>query len=159
MTAATRALRALTGPLEGAVFPVGARTILGRSGEADIQILSKEVSRVHACLFEDDYGQMVLMDMSSRNGIYVGETRIAGQHVLHPGDSFRIGESELVLVDSAEPGELDEDMELKLVSGRAEENTFVDARVEVGCGHEMHFKAVTSGWPYCPVCGQPATEG
>ena len=149
-------LRVTRGPLAGRVFEIKARLIIGRSGDADIQILGKGVSRHHACVVENDDGQVMLVDLTSRNGTFVGEQRIDRQ-LLRPGDQFRIGDCDLVFADDVGPdgSALDsDDADLKLASGPAEENTVMDALAGFGCGDPMHLIAVKKAWLYCPACGQ-----
>jgi FHA domain/PilZ domain len=84
-----RQLRAIEGPLAGAVFVVQGRTRLGRAGDSDIQIIHDGVSRQHAQVIEDNAGHAVLMDLASNNGTFIGERRIV-RHRLAPGDEIRI---------------------------------------------------------------------
>ncbi|MBC8068285.1 MAG: FHA domain-containing protein, partial [Deltaproteobacteria bacterium] len=84
-----RQLRAIEGPLAGAVFVVDGRTRLGRAGDSDIQILHDGVSRQHAQVIEDNAGHAVLMDLASNNGTFIGERRVV-RHRLAPGDEIRI---------------------------------------------------------------------
>lgn len=84
-----RQLRAIEGPLAGAVFVVRGRTRLGRAGDSDIQILHDGVSRQHAQVIEDSAGNAVLMDLASNNGTFIKEKRIV-RHRLAPGDEIRI---------------------------------------------------------------------
>ena len=87
--ATRRQLRAIEGPLSGAVFVVHGRTRLGRAGDSDIQILHDGVSRQHAQVLEDASGNAVLVDLASNNGTFIGEKRIV-RHRLATGDEIRI---------------------------------------------------------------------
>jgi len=84
-----RQIRAIEGPLAGAVYVVRGKTRLGRSGDSDIQILHDGVSRQHAQVIEDGSGNAVLVDLASNNGTFIGERRIV-RHRLSPGDEIRI---------------------------------------------------------------------
>ncbi len=84
-----RQLRAIEGPLAGAVFVVRGRTRLGRAGDSDIQILHDGVSRQHAQVIEDNAGHSVLMDLASNNGTFIRDRRVV-RHRLTPGDEIRI---------------------------------------------------------------------
>ncbi|HET6583092.1 MAG TPA: FHA domain-containing protein [Nannocystaceae bacterium] len=84
-----RQLRAIEGPLSGAVYVVHGRTRLGRAGDSDIQILHDGVSRQHAQVLEDASGNAVLVDLASNNGTFIGEKRVV-RHRLHHGDEIRI---------------------------------------------------------------------
>ncbi|MCX4246941.1 FHA domain-containing protein [Paraliomyxa miuraensis] len=87
-------LRATAGPLEGAVYVLRNRAILGRAGDCDIQIINDGVSRKHAKIV-DESGRHVLVDLRSNNGTFVGDARVE-RHVLRPGDEFRIMRSRFV---------------------------------------------------------------
>ncbi len=70
------------------------RIILGRTGDNDLQIESKFVSRHHAQIVT--YGEeSIVEDLNSTNGIYVRGQRIT-KHQLKHGDVFVIGEHELM---------------------------------------------------------------
>jgi type II secretory pathway predicted ATPase ExeA len=70
------------------------RIILGRTGDNDLQIESKFVSRHHAQIVT--YGEeSIVEDLNSTNGIYVRGQRIT-KHQLKHGDVFVIGEHEVM---------------------------------------------------------------
>lgn len=70
------------------------RVILGRTGDNDLQIESKFVSRHHAQIVT--YGpESVLEDLNSTNGIYIKGKRVK-KHRLKHGDVFVIGEHEIM---------------------------------------------------------------
>ena len=117
-------IRAVSGPTSGSVHSLGNCTVIGRSGDTDVQVLGKGVSREHAYIIKNEHAKMVLIDMSSKNGTYVGDVAIR-QHELVRGDRFRIGESEFVYEQVAEL-EHPDPMELKLLSGPAAAVTSVD---------------------------------
>ena len=78
--------------------PLNGTTVVGRGGEADLQIVDTGVSRLHAELrvVPDPRGERVeLHDLGSTNG-----TRVNGQRVqaatLTDGDRISVGTSELV---------------------------------------------------------------
>ena len=80
------------------------RIILGRTGDNDLQIDSKFVSRHHAQILT--YGEeSTVEDLNSTNGIYVRGKRVT-KHRLRHGDVFVIGEHELMyLKDAPEEGD------------------------------------------------------
>jgi pSer/pThr/pTyr-binding forkhead associated (FHA) protein len=155
-----RRLRGLSGALADRTSNLGERTVLGRSGDADIQLIEKGTSRQHAAIFQDDAGTMMLMDLSSHNGSYVNGERVAKCELCH-GDIIRIGESEFVYEEAAESlsedSTLDED--LKLMSGPATESTQIVSTYDItrsimpGCLDPLHQVAAAKGWKHCPACG------
>ena len=87
-------LRAIAGPLEGAVYRLRRRVTLGRAGDCDIQIINDKVSRQHAKVVADGLGHVVV-DLRSNNGTFIGEERVQRQ-VLSDGDELRIVRSRFV---------------------------------------------------------------
>ncbi|MBI2893172.1 MAG: FHA domain-containing protein [Deltaproteobacteria bacterium] len=155
-----RRLRAAGGPLEGKTFVLGRRTVIGRSSDADIQIVDSKISRQHACLLEDDDGKMILLDLSSRNGTVVGD-RSVGRHDLQPGDSIQIGDSRFVyevLQASFEPvllpsPEDPEDGPTETVRALASSPMSIQTDPSL-CVSPLHQAAIERQWPYCPICGR-----
>lgn len=93
-------LRALSGPLAGATFEVGARVLIGRVAACDILIADVEVSREHAMIVNDS-GMPTLVDLESRNGTFLEGTKVK-RVALSPGDTFSISGSTFVF-DRAAP--------------------------------------------------------
>ncbi len=82
-------------------YPVAqGRVILGRTGDNDIQIDSRFVSRHHAQIVTYGRGS-VLEDLNSTNGIYVRGKRVK-KHRLKHGDVFVIGEHEIMYLQADE---------------------------------------------------------
>ena len=76
---------------EDAVFPLPPGDhVLGRSEEAQIRIEAPGVSRLHARIVVTDDGAAI-EDLASKNGTFVGETRLDGPTPLHDGDHIRLG--------------------------------------------------------------------
>ena len=88
-------LRALNGPLRGATFNVLGHITIGRSCDADLQILQDGVSRQHAQVVAMPDGRHRLIDLSSSNGTFVDDRRIT-ECVLEPGMVLRVGWTRLV---------------------------------------------------------------
>jgi len=108
---------------------LGGRTILGR-GDVDLQVLDDAVSREHVCIMENDSGEVMLIDMSSRNGTFVNDKKVP-RHRLVPGDRIRVGASEFVY-DELKRGELPEgSIAVTVVSGPALRPTILDMSEEI----------------------------
>src|SRR4051812_49517223 len=52
-----------------------------------------EISRVHARVFHDPSGRLMVEDLGSTNGTFVNGNRISGQQALNPGDEVRVGQT------------------------------------------------------------------
>jgi len=93
-------LAILEGPNQGAVLPVEKpRILIGRTGGragAEVEVPDPEVSRTHASL--ELYGKkVVLRDLDSTNGTFVGDQRISDCE-LHHQSEFRAGHTRFMLV-------------------------------------------------------------
>ena len=64
--------------------------IIGRSRSADLKLGNQLVSRKHCELFEDS-GQLMIRDLGSLNGTFIGDTRISGITTLAPGARITVG--------------------------------------------------------------------
>lgn len=93
-------LRALSGPLSGATFEVGARVLIGRISACDVLLVDVEVSREHAMIVSEG-GRPTLVDLGSRNGTFMDGKRVR-RVALSPGDTFTISASKFVF-DRAAP--------------------------------------------------------
>ena len=78
------------------------RILLGRGSGVDVVLTGPLVSRRHAELRDTDQG-LVVIDLDSRNGVFVNGQRISEPTVLVTGDSLGIGESTFVLVEILDP--------------------------------------------------------
>lgn len=83
----------IEGRAGGKLELTGSLLRIGRSEECDIVLPSHTVSRRHAELVRRGDGWL-LRDTGSANGVWLGERRIS-EHLLRPGDEFRIGHTVL----------------------------------------------------------------
>jgi pSer/pThr/pTyr-binding forkhead associated (FHA) protein len=78
---------------------LGERLVLGRDCDG-LLVADPMVSRHHVELRLDD-GAVVLRDLGSANGTWIGEHRVEHPEVLAPGGEFTIGATTIRLVGSA----------------------------------------------------------
>jgi transcriptional regulator with GAF, ATPase, and Fis domain len=90
-------LLALFGPKRGVRLEIDKQATLGRSSEADLQLVDGKVSRQH-CRFTVRDGRLEVEDLGSHNGTYVNGERLASARALGAGDEVAVGDS-LFLVD------------------------------------------------------------
>jgi pSer/pThr/pTyr-binding forkhead associated (FHA) protein/S1-C subfamily serine protease len=88
----------------------GGRIRVGRGKECELRPVGQDdtaVSRVHCEIVLKPDGKVVVRDAQSRNGTYLGGTRISGERELGRGDRLRLGSSgpELVVAHLSRPGE------------------------------------------------------
>ncbi len=93
-------LAILSGPRQGDVFLLSRpQALIGREGGhagADLELPDAEASRAHAML--ECYGsRIVVLDLGSTNGTFVGEERITEQALEDQGE-FRIGRTGIMLI-------------------------------------------------------------
>jgi len=81
----------MTGPSRGKEFDLSRPLVtIGRlGGGADIEVDDAEVSRVH-CAVEVRHDTILLHDMRSTNGTYIGDSRVFSAR-LEDGSTFRVG--------------------------------------------------------------------
>ena len=93
---AVATLTALTGPTQGRIYPVGlGRSRIGRDRAADIVIGDPAVSQFHAVLLVSD--TIEVSDAGSTNGVTLGGRSLEGTARVEPGQSFVVGDTELVV--------------------------------------------------------------
>ena len=88
-------LKGVRGAHAHAIYVLQGDVILGRSADADIQILDQRVSRKHARLVVTS-DEVLLEDLGSHNGTYLHGHKVA-RRPLRVGDRIRVGVSEYVL--------------------------------------------------------------
>jgi hypothetical protein len=71
-------------------FPLSLPAIVGRSRAADLPLNHPLVSRQHCELFESG-GNLMVRDLGSLNGTFIGQSRITNEVVLSPGGLLTIG--------------------------------------------------------------------
>jgi hypothetical protein len=91
----------LTGPRKGEAVTLERPSLsFGRAGDepaADVTIADADLSSRHAVL--ECHGlRIVLRDLGSGTGTFVGEKRVTGQRELEEGMEFRLGQSTFLLL-------------------------------------------------------------
>ncbi len=94
----------MNGPRQGSVYVLQGRTVIGRAGHADIQLVNSTVSRQHAKLVVDDAGHVTLTDLASDNGTYVNGESVQ-RRALQPGDTICVADTRFLLEDAAGPAQ------------------------------------------------------
>lgn len=73
------------------VYEVAQDTVIGRSPQCEIQLLSRAVSRRHARI-EFDGQQAIISDLGTKNGIKLNGQRVQGAAVVSEGDEVVVGD-------------------------------------------------------------------
>jgi hypothetical protein len=171
-----RVLSVAAGPLQGEEYIILDRVQIGRSGDIAVQLIGTAVSRHHAEIRIEANGAALLVDLSSRNGTFVKGERI-DERVLRDGDRFEIDTSSFRFEErEGEPPDSQNELQISLMSGPAEDVTEIFQRTQpgdalrpttlprearrqvVGCEDPLHALAADKGWRFCPVCGEPPVE-
>lgn len=178
-----KVLIARSGVLEGNSYSLAGRTLIGRDGECDVQVMDPAASRKHASVLLQEDGSVLLRDLKSHNGTTVGGERIR-EVVLSPGDEVVVGMTrfEFQVIDAGK--RRTQELELRLVSGPAQEPTLVgpipspvaltefpgasdEAEASAAdmptqthalssflcCENPLATRARAEGWKHCPACG------
>lgn len=90
----------IEGANAGSRIPVSEGKTLGR-GDADININDPKISGIHAEFIVNPKGQLVLADLESSNGLYIGGRRVKKVTLL-PGVTFEVGRTQFKVVLVAE---------------------------------------------------------
>ncbi len=119
------------GQCEQEEFLLSLPTTIGRGRENQITLPHQLVSRKHCEIYEGDDG-LVVRDLNSLNGTYVGNLPIHGEHPLRPGDLLTIGivtfRMVLLQPDGSEAG-------LRLESVLDEDLADANDETRLGSGH------------------------
>src|SRR5436190_5750287 len=84
-------LVAISGPLEGATFPIEGELTIGRDRQNTLAIEDRVLSRRH-CAIQDADGNWSLRDLGSSNGTYVNGLPVTSR-MLNDGDQITAGQS------------------------------------------------------------------
>ncbi len=96
-------LAIVSGPGRGRSIrlPVGTSLVVGRADTADERLGGDQaISRRHARLEHPRPGQVVVADLGSTNGVYLGGQRISKPTEIRPGDRIELGDTMLVVGQS-----------------------------------------------------------
>ncbi|MFA7230169.1 MAG: FHA domain-containing protein [Victivallaceae bacterium] len=67
-------------------------TTFGREDTCEFQILDSQISRRHFIIEKHESGFFILIDLGSRNGTFLNESRLTKEEVhLHNGDRIKAG--------------------------------------------------------------------
>jgi len=138
-------LVAKTGALEGNVYTIAGRRLIGRGEECDIRLVGSGVSLKHACVMELDDGSVIVRDLKSRGG-----TRVRGQLLveaeLSQGDELVVGDVRFELRSVSDDADQTLELDLKGAGGPAQSPTLC-------CDSPLAQVARKGGWSFCPACG------
>ena len=94
-------LKVTSGPLEGRTFKIYAGIVIGRV-DSEISINDPKISGRHVKIETGAAGDLYFVDLGSRNGISVKNNRETRVKVT-PGLAFRLGKTDFLVVELAEP--------------------------------------------------------
>jgi diguanylate cyclase (GGDEF)-like protein len=86
----------ISGAATGKMFRLSGLPLhIGRGKDCEIYIDDEGISRKHAMLEGDQYGNVAITDLNSTNGTYFNGSRIT-RHVLRDGDKIQVGSVTIV---------------------------------------------------------------
>lgn len=94
------ALRAESDLLSSQFFALKDNTVVGRDPDCDLSIDCHLLSRHHAKL-QVEMGQLRIVDLNSRNGTYLNDKKVVGEHIGVPGDELRFDQQRFIIVGPA----------------------------------------------------------
>ncbi len=94
----------VSGPSQGAYYPLGNRTIVvGRDEGAAVQVNDDKVSRKHLQIRRSDKGSYIALDMKSANGTRFNGRAVTTEVELKDQDEIEVGSSKLVFTTADFP--------------------------------------------------------
>jgi hypothetical protein len=102
---AGESLQIVAGNAAGSNIALDAELVIGRSTPGLGSLGGdSEISRVHARIYHDPSGQLMVEDLGSTNGTFVNGARIAGATPLRSGDQVRVGQTTMSVAGGAAEG-------------------------------------------------------
>ena len=95
-------LKVISGPAAGASFPLspGETYVIGSdSRTSDILLHDLSISKTHARITLSPTGQAAVIDLQSRNGVYINGKKIETDTVLKSSDQITLGTTSLLFID------------------------------------------------------------
>ena len=138
-------LVAKTGALEGNVYTIAGRTLIGRGEECDIRLAGSAVALKHACVLELDDGSVIVRDLKSRGGTLVRGQRLV-EAELSQGDELVVGDARFELRSVGDDLDQTLEIDLKGVDGPVQAITLC-------CDSPLAQVARKGAWSFCPSCG------
>jgi FHA domain-containing protein len=102
---AGESLKVSAGNASGSSIPLEQELVIGRSTPGLGSLGGdSEISRVHARVYHDQSGQLIVEDLGSTNGTFVNGNRISAATPLRPGDQLRVGQTTMSVEGGAAEG-------------------------------------------------------
>jgi predicted component of type VI protein secretion system len=102
---AGESLKVSAGNASGSSIPLEQELVIGRSTPGLGSLGGdSEISRVHARVYHDASGQLIVEDLGSTNGTFVNGNRISAATPLRAGDQLRVGQTTMSVEGGAAEG-------------------------------------------------------
>src|SRR3954465_10724007 len=102
---AGESLKIVAGNAAGTSIALEAELVIGRSAPGLGSLGGdSEISRVHARVYHDASGQLIVEDLGSTNGTFVNGNRISGPTPARAGDQVRVGQTTMPVEGGAAEG-------------------------------------------------------
>ena len=85
----------ISGPQVGKMFRLAQKITIGRSADCDVYLDDEGISRNHARVEQDEFGNAVILDLGSTNGTYFNGTRIS-RYQMRDGDKIQVGSTTIL---------------------------------------------------------------
>lgn len=104
------------------------KILVGRAPNCDLIINHDSVSHYHAMIFQDNEGNLTLVDLESNNGSFINGDKIQGKTFISENDNLCFGKVHATLIDTLEHSELD-DVESHTAKEEVQEKIYVPEKV------------------------------
>src|SRR4051812_42677971 len=102
---AGESLKVVAGNAAGSSIALEQELVIGRSTPGLGSLGGdSEISRVHARIYHDPSGQLIVEDLGSTNGTFVNGNRISSPTPVRAGDQVRVGQTTLTVEGGAAEG-------------------------------------------------------
>lgn len=102
---AGESLKVVAGNATGSSITLENELVIGRSTPGLGSLGGdSEISRVHARVYHDPSGQLMVEDLGSTNGTFVNGNRVSGAQALRSGDQLRVGQTTMTVEGGAADG-------------------------------------------------------
>ncbi len=95
-------IKVISGPAAGAGFPLaeGESFVIGSDTQSDILLHDLSISKTHARITLSKTGEAAIIDLQSRNGVYVNGRKIEKDTILKPLDQITLGNTSILFIDT-----------------------------------------------------------
>lgn len=100
------------------------KLLIGRAPNCDLIIDHESISHYHAMIYQDDSGNLSLLDLQSSNGTFINGQKLNSQTYISENDNITLGKVHTTLIDTLAE-EVFEDVEALTVKEEVQEKIYI----------------------------------